>query len=139
MRFSFKAIALSLKSAGIKKFAPLLFIFIFGIIGIIGYTTESSSLPIRVLFKTKGGDVIFQHEAHSSDYQCCKCQDCHHNIQNLRSRADWKCRTCHHAGGEYENICEDRMPHPQCVGAQCVQCHTRVGMDPKDCAFCHRK
>jgi hypothetical protein len=122
----------------IKQFIPFIFILIFTIIGIVGYSIEKSKTPIRVLFKSKGGYVIFSHEAHVRDYDLRKCQSCHHNIQPPASLDVWRCRDCHHEGSEYENICEDKAPHIQCVGAKCVECHTGMGFDPKDCSFCHK-
>ncbi|TFH38008.1 MAG: hypothetical protein E4G96_10955 [Chrysiogenales bacterium] len=118
---------------------PMALIVILGSIGIIGYSTEKSSAPIRVWFKTKGGDVIYPHKTHVTDYGLENCQDCHHNIEPASAPDDWKCRTCHRAGSDYQNLCEDRAPHQQCVGAKCVECHTEMGRDEKECSLCHRQ
>src|SRR3990172_7746444 len=122
----------------IKKSIPFIIIIIFAIIGIIGYSFERSTPPIRVLFKSTGGYVIFAHQAHVKDEDLGKGQDCHHNMASPGSVAAWKCTVCHNEGSEYANICEVRAPHRQCVGAQCVECHTKMGRDPKDCSFFHK-
>ncbi|MBN2160166.1 MAG: cytochrome c3 family protein [Spirochaetes bacterium] len=123
----------------VKKIAPFAAMALFVLIGIIGYSIEKSSTPVRVLFSTNGGDVVFQHEAHVRDYDQRKCQNCHHNMWSDSLERGWKCRSCHREGADYENICEDRAPHRQCIGANCIACHADLGIDPKECSFCHRK
>jgi hypothetical protein len=127
----------------VKKFAPFILIIIFAIIGIIGYSLSNASPPVRILFKSKGGYVIFSHQAHVKDYGLEKCLDCHHNIASPASlnmsSSEWNCSSCHNeASTEYANICEDRAPHRQCIGAKCVECHTSMGLNPKECTFCHK-
>ncbi len=110
------------------------------IIGIVGYTTEKSTTPVRILFKTGGGNVIFSHKAHILDYGFLKCQECHHNTLPDTSIKDWRCRDCHSQGTMYEGLCEDRAPHVNCVGVQCISCHEEMlGMGGEDCSMCHQQ
>ena len=122
----------------IKSFIPLIIILVMAIIGIIGYTVEETGSPIRVLFKTKGGNVIFSHKTHLSEYDI-KCKKCHHEIEPGKPVVKWNCRECHSAGTDYDMICEDRPIHKQCIGANCIDCHKEMGMDEKDCGLCHKQ
>lgn len=123
----------------LKQSVPIALILILALIGIIGYSTEKNAAPLRVWFKTKGGDVVYSHETHVQDYGLDDCRVCHHTIEEDSMPDGSKCRTCHQPGTMYENLCEDRAPHTQCIGAQCVGCHTEMGRDEKDCSLCHRQ
>lgn len=120
-------------SVKLNKIIPLCIIVVLAVIGIIGYSISKSGSPVRVLFKTKGGNVIFTHKAHVSDYEI-DCKDCHHETDEKV----YNCRQCHSAGTDYSLICEDRPVHKQCIGANCIDCHKDMGLDEKDCKFCHR-
>lgn len=123
----------------LKQSAPVAVILVLASIGIIGYSTEKKSAPLRVWFKTTGGDVVYPHQSHVADYGLENCQDCHHNIVPPSPPDDWKCRTCHRAGTDLDNLCEDRAPHQQCIGAKCIDCHKEMGRDEKECSLCHRQ
>ena len=121
-----------------KRFA-LALIIVLAIIGIIGYSIKSSGSPIKVLFKTKGGIVIFDHRIHSSKNEYnIKCQMCHHNMEDEKSALGWKCRICHGPGKECDLCCEDDPVHKQCIGSNCINCHKQEGMDASDCNLCHQ-
>ncbi|MDY6933889.1 MAG: cytochrome c3 family protein [Spirochaetota bacterium] len=118
----------------------LAFIIILAIIGIIGYSLQSSESPIRVLFKTKGGAVIFDHRAHLSENEYgIKCIECHHDIDDETKANEKNCRSCHGPGKECDAICEDAPVHKQCIGNNCIECHNKQGMDAGECSLCHRQ
>ncbi len=121
-----------------NKSIPLLIILILAVIGVIGYSIEESGSPVRVLFKTKGGNVIFSHKAHLSEYEI-GCKDCHHEIDSGKPVSKYDCRECHRAGTDYDSICDDRPIHKQCIGANCIDCHKEMGMDESDCGLCHKQ
>jgi hypothetical protein len=116
---------------------PVFLIVISGIIAVIGYNVNGNSSPVRVLFKTKGGPVIFTHKAHIEGY-ADDCSQCHHSGETGEEPDSWRCRSCHIQGSPYDSICEDQAPHKQCIGANCTTCHEAYGMDPGECGFCHR-
>ena len=120
----------------IEKKLPLVIIAVCAVIGIIGYSLESTGNPIRVLFKTKGGPVVFDHRAHLDEYYL-ECNKCHHEEGN--DEKIMNCRECHNRGNEdYKDICEDRAIHKLCVGANCIDCHNENDMDTGDCKSCHQ-
>ena len=118
------------------KYLPALIIAIFAILALIGYTQEESGSPVRVLFKTQGGAVIFGHQTHASDYGI-ECVKCHHK-NDLTGENKYDCRFCHRSGTDYDKLCDSRPIHKQCIGANCIDCHNESGMDTKDCKSCHR-
>jgi len=125
----------------IKNYISLAVILILGIIGIVGYSTGGGGEPLRVLFKTKGGPVIFSHKAHYPDGYGYECEKCHHNrAEDSGLSSEPRCRTCHNADNEdYADICEDDSTHKQCVGKNCVTCHIEeAGMEKNDCGYCHK-
>ncbi len=120
-----------------EKKIPLLLIVIFAVLGIVGYSLKSTGNPIRVLFKTKGGPVVFDHRTHDSEYDI-KCDACHHEVDSEDSKYP-ACRECHRKGiEEYKDICEDRPIHKLCIGANCIDCHKKNDMDTGDCKSCHQ-
>lgn len=120
----------------IEKKLPIIIIIICAVLGIYGYTLESSGNPIRVLFKTKGGPVVFDHRMHLEDYGF-ECASCHHELYT--DEKIWNCRKCHSKEvEEYQGICDDRAIHKQCIGANCIDCHKESGLDTDDCKSCHQ-
>lgn len=111
-------------------------IAVLAVISIIGYSMKSSGSPIRVLFKTNGGPVVFDHKVHEEDAGI-ECSICHHELDT--DEKIMNCRQCHNAVSEdYGSICEDRPIHKQCIGANCIDCHNKEGMDTTDCKSCHK-
>ncbi len=118
----------------IKKI-PVIIIIICAVLGIIGYSIGGSEEPLRVLFKTSGGPVVFDHNEHKEyDIECDKC---HHELDV--DEEIWNCRACHSKGIEdYQGICDERPIHKQCIGANCIDCHKENDIDTDDCKACHQ-
>ena len=118
----------------IKKFLPYFIIISLSLVGILGYLSKDTGSPVRVLFRTKGGNVIFSHKTHLSDYGI-ECVKCHHDT----GKKEYDCRKCHSKGTDHDNLCSDRAIHKQCIGANCIDCHKEeTGMDEKNCKACHK-
>ena len=120
-----------------KTKLPIIIIIILAVIGTIGYMMNDSGNPIRVLFKTKGGPVIFTHKNHIEEYEG-DCTNCHHNAKDKYGNDIWRCRDCHSAGGAIDSACKERPIHKQCIGANCIDCHLSNGLEANNCGFCHR-
>jgi len=118
-----------------KIFAIILIVGLV-VVGVVGYSIKTTGSPIRVLFKTKGGMVIFDHREHKGEYDI-KCSSCHHEADSEDSNIEWNCRSCHSIGMENYLICEDNPPH-KCIGSNCIDCHTKNGIDTTDCKACHK-
>ncbi len=105
--------------------------------GVTGYS-EPEEAPIRILYESKGGLVVFDHRAHS-DLEGVDCVTCHHYYEG-DGRPE-NCVTCHeeneiprmeayHEKGEdYED--DDTY-------SSCMSCHTAKEKDSKNCKGCHK-
>ena len=105
------------------------------ILGIIGYSSPSSSdPPSKIWFDTGGGDVIFDHDYHVS---FSGCDDCHHGYDEEDDAPDFEmnCRACHYYGEEGETPSDDET-HVRYIGANCVGCHDDMAMEVS-CDSCH--
>lgn len=122
--------------------------------GILSYSAFSAKVPdkpIRIMFKSTGGKVLFDHKTHTveSGYGI-KCADCHHHPEGddsaLRSCGDCHsqiedvkketsiCRECHDEG-ELES--EETMKRSDAFHKQCIDCHKENDAGPKECSACH--
>jgi hypothetical protein len=104
------------------------------IIAILGYALEAKKEPVRVAFDTKGGGVIFNHQLHVN-LKDVKCQECHHNYEPGAEKTgqEMNCRNCHFSK-EFQGMCDDEAIHKQCIGKNCIDCHTAGSVE---CDFCH--
>jgi len=91
----------------------------------------------RILFKTKGGPVVFDHRLHTDkDGPGLECGQCHHNDQqDAAQRPERNCRKCHYNNKDIRSkVCTEEAVHKRCIGKQCADCH---GVE--DCTLCHKK
>lgn len=102
-------------------------------IGIIGYGAFSGPMPeppVRLMFKTKAGKVLFDHNTHTkaSGYGL-RCVECHHEEDGAGS----SCSECHEikSSDEYVPSRTDAF-HQQCIG-----CHKDAEAGPMACSSCH--
>jgi hypothetical protein len=105
------------------------------ILGIIGYSSPSSSdPPSKIWFDTGGGDVIFDHDYHVS---FSECNDCHHGYDEEGEAPDFEmnCRACHYYGEESKTPSGDET-HVHYIGANCIHCHEDMSMEVS-CDSCH--
>jgi len=135
---------------------------------IVGYvqTGNTSKIPVRVLLKNKGGNVIFSHLAHQRDYQL-ECSQCHHDkkVDGVVSQGDTvKCESCHPASFDEQYVSTHmnafpdasyctRCHHQEYQGAKfdhdahqdyandCYDCHhdESIEPEPQKCSNCHKK
>lgn len=117
---------------GSKKSFLLVLVGIFLVIAILLYGFEPEEEPRRVAFDTKGGGVIFDHQAHVSLGNIL-CEECHHNFDNIGVDLSPNCRECHYSRG-YKNTCQDDAIHKNCIGRNCTGCHVEGSVN---CEFCH--
>ena len=125
-------------------------------VAIICYAAASAKAPqgdpVRMMFYTSAGKVLFQHELHTvpSGYGA-SCYDCHHHPEEDES-ALRACSDCH---GKEEGISEtalqtclechdqDEIEDTEMVKSadayhnQCIQCHKDFEAGPTECSGCH--
>ena len=126
------------------------------IVGVVCYAAFSANVPekepIRRMFKTDAGKVLFQHKLHteSSGYGI-SCYDCHHHPESDES-ALLACGKCHGKGDEMDEAtmktCMECHDEDEVEGAemtksadafhsQCIQCHKEFEKGPVECSECH--
>ena len=126
------------------------------IVGVASYAAVCAKVPdkepIRLMFKTDAGKVLFQHQLHttSSGYGV-SCNDCHHHPEDdeaaLRACTDCHgkeegiseaalktCTECHEAD-EIEDT--EMMKKADAFHKQCIDCHKDFEKGPVECAGCH--
>jgi hypothetical protein len=106
------------------------------IVGLICYTAfakKAPEEPLRIMFKTAGGKVLFSHKTHFSDAgYAFECDTCHHMLEN-EGEKPVSCGECHLADGEDAPKLSDAL-HKQCIG-----CHKDSGSGPVECSACHMR
>lgn len=124
------------------------------LVGIVVYAASPEKHlpePVRLVYKSTAGNVIFSHKVHANvpGYGLA-CQDCHHHPEYAET--DFRaCGDCHQTPPEGETFpaaCYDCHALDEIEGMevinrgeafhrQCIQCHTGFGKGPSDCAECH--
>lgn len=125
------------------------------IVGVLSYAAFSEKVPeepIRQMFQTSAGKVLFQHKLHTdtSGYGV-SCYDCHHHPED-DEEALRACGDCHGPGNEYTeeilNSCTDchdadeledleMTKKSDAMHSQCIDCHKDFDAGPLECAECH--
>jgi hypothetical protein len=103
------------------------------VVGYAGYPVKKPESPLRIMFKSISGNVLFDHKEHTSDEAYgFKCKDCHHEIEKEGEKPS-RCGDCHKAEeGEGMGPLRPDAFHQQCKG-----CHEDQGMGPVNCTACH--
>jgi len=133
------------------KFAYRLAIvlMVLGIFCYAAYSQKVPDTPIRIMFKTAAGKIIFDHQSHNADYGI-ECIDCHHHFEEEETgfRA---CGDCHvHPDAEPPTaVCmecheedevdagEDALKRADAFHNQCIGCHEENDIEPVQCSGCH--
>jgi len=118
------------------------------VVGVFCYSSlpaKSPEPPVRLMFKTVGGNVLFDHQTHSDAYGL-NCKDCHHAYDDTAAKEPVACGSCHKADGQYvpaigENGKFDHEAHSMDMGLACNDCHHNYyeedGGEPQLCSDCH--
>ena len=113
-------------------------LFIYGlaaillIIGVVCYASfpqEVPDEPVRLVFDTSAGKVLFDHQTHSSeDGYGFYCEDCHHYEQDDGGMG---------CGGPYCHGADTEPTRSDAFHANCQGCHEESGAGPVECGTCH--
>ncbi len=136
-------------------------------IAFIAYTLPESKpkIPVRILMKNSGGNLIFEHQKHHEQKQL-PCTKCHHeSSSNLLEAQVLACSACHptHFGTQYiqnhsklfvtkehcirchhtdfSSLAYDHQEHIEIAGDDCQTCHHSSDIDPEttSCDQCHEQ
>jgi hypothetical protein len=106
------------------------------VIGIVCYAAlpEKPEDPIRIMFQSTGGKVLFSHNIHTSeDYYGFDCIDCHHYWEEDPEVKPVLCTECH----MIESDDEDVPKRSDALHQQCMGCHEENSGGPVECTSCH--
>ena len=126
-------------------------LFIVGVLSFAAFPAKQPETPVRVMYKTKAGKVLFDHKTHASATGYgADCLDCHHHPGMEDETPMLACSACHgKADPEIKaavcNEChdpddyslEDVMPSADAYHGQCITCHKDFEAGPEACASCH--
>jgi hypothetical protein len=118
------------------------------VVGVFCYSSPRAAFPespVRLLFKTVGGNVLFDHRTHSDTYGL-GCMDCHHSQEEGSNELPGDCSVCHDDDSKYipalgKNGKFNHDVHSKDIGLACSDCHHEYeegsGVEPKLCSDCH--
>ncbi len=123
----------------------------YAIVGLSAKETEKDG-PVRVMYKSVAGKVLFTHKAHSDEESGygISCKDCHHHPQEEEDVDLRSCVACHDIpkdGKAPESCAECHEPDDYEVDSltrrtdayhnQCIGCHKENEAGPEECTDCH--
>lgn len=126
------------------------------VVGVISYAAFPAKMPekpIRIMYKSVAGKVLFDHKTHDSEAGYgLSCSDCHHHPEDEDSSLR-ACGDCHQApaeGQEFPESCTechepDEIEDTEIIKktdafhSQCEECHQESGAGPQEnrCSWCH--
>ena len=125
-------------------------------VGVASYAAlsarEPEKDPVRLMFYTDAGKVLFQHQLHTqpSGYGV-SCNDCHHHPEDDEAAL----RTCGDCHGKDEKMTEptlktctechetdeiqdtEMVKRADAFHTQCIECHKDFEKGPVECSHCH--
>lgn len=126
-------------------------LLLIAIICYAAFPQASPETPVRLMYQTVAGKVLFDHDTHTSaSGYGAACMDCHHHPSD-EGEALRACGDCHQTVPEGEAFpascleCHDadEIEGSEVIGSgdafhgQCIQCHTEFEAGPEKCSGCH--
>jgi len=98
------------------------------------FAVQPPDEPLRLMFRTTAGKVLFDHKVHHSvSGYGVSCGDCHHTLSEDEYEDAQSCSECHDPDeGDEEVPKRADAFHQQCIG-----CHEQFEAGPIECAQCH--
>lgn len=131
-------------------------LLIVAIVAYAAFPVSKPEEPLRLVYHTNAGEVLFDHQAHASiKGYALACADCHHEHggeeidpvacglchppRQAGSKFPEFCLDCHTDESEFEN--PDTIKRADAFHTQCIGCHEQYGKGPQSgstqCAKCH--
>lgn len=113
-------------------------LFVVGVLSYAAFSSPAPHEPVRLMFQTSAGKVVFGHKTHSdiAGY-AISCGDCHHTLAEGEYADAQSCSECH----EIDYGDEDVPKRSDAFHQQCIGCHVDFEKGPgdtsEDCAACH--
>jgi len=109
-------------------------LFVVGVFSYAAFSAPAPEQPVRIMFKSAAGKVLFDHKTHASQLGYgLSCGDCHHTLAPDEYDSAESCSACH----EIDSGDEDMPKRSEAFHQQCIGCHDQFGAGPSECAQCH--
>ncbi|NVM21697.1 MAG: cytochrome c3 family protein [Desulfobacterales bacterium] len=103
-------------------------LLVVGVVCYAAFPTKTPEEPVRIMFKTTAGKVLFDHKTHTADAGYgIACDDCHHEEQD-------ESKSC---SGEDCHSPDSEPKRSDAFHANCKGCHEDGKAGPVECAACH--
>ena len=136
-------------------YGVVILLFLVAVVCYAAFPVPTPEVPIRLIYQTNAGKVIFDHQTHSSEFGYgLDCFDCHHHPPDDDS-ALVACTQCHLSAPEEgkmpqscldchdeDEIADTEIPNlADAMHEQCMTCHDQYGagpgQGPENCSKCH--
>ena len=110
-------------------------LFVVGVISYAAFPAKTPEQPVRIMFDSLAGKVLFDHNTHTADSGYgLACADCHHNLEEGETEPP-SCLECH----EFESDDPEVPKRGDAFHQQCSNCHQEFEAGPKEkeCNSCH--
>ncbi len=125
---------MEVKNERILAYCLLVILFSVGVVCYAAFPEKKPDQPIRIMFKSTAGNVLFDHKVHTSESgYALECVDCHHDMEEGEEKAT-ACGECHGPEAEEE---DDPPKRSDAFHQQCIGCHEDDGTAPAKCEECH--
>ena len=126
---------MKLKTEKIIAFCFTGALLVAGVVCYAAFPQKTPDQPVRIMFKSLAGNVLFSHAEHvSEEYYGLKCDDCHHYYEE-GDPGTIACGECHMT--ESDEADEEVPKRSDAMHSQCIGCHKDSGGGPDECAECH--
>lgn len=113
------------KSEQLFAFGLAAILLVVGVVCYAAFPQKAPEEPVRLMFKTTAGKVLFDHRTHAADSGYgIACDDCHHEGDEPVA-----CSECHEADSD--------VTISDAIHGNCKGCHEENGAGPVECAACH--
>ena len=125
---------MELKKEKIIAYCAAIVLLVVGVVCYAALPEKQPEEPIRIMFQSTGGKVLFTHNIHTSeDDYGFDCIDCHHYWEEDPDVKPVLCTECHMIESEEEDI----PKRSDALHQQCMDCHKENSGGPVDCSSCH--
>lgn len=118
-----------------RAYTMAIILLVAGVLGYIVFSAPSPEEPVRLVYRSTAGNVLFDHLTHAADDgYALSCEDCHHTMEE--DGEVLLCVECHEADLEDEDIPNKTDAfHDQCSG--CHEDFEEAGPIESECEKCH--
>ena len=110
-------------------------LLVVGVVSYAAFPPKTPEQPIRIMFQSIAGQVLFDMKTHTSDSGYgLSCRDCHHTLEEGQTNTE-SCLDCH----EFESDDPELIKREDAFHRQCSKCHQEFEAGPleKECEACH--